>query len=105
VNGVTQVSEHTFEIGGMGASAPQPLPPEVPSVPAPAVQRAKPAPPTPTSATDVRALLGQLKARRKAVRAELKTKAALERELAQLERLIRAAKTELDNVRRLRAAG
>jgi hypothetical protein len=92
-----------FEIGGPGV----PVIAEQPSVAPPAALPAKAvaAQAAPSSATDVRALLGQLNARRKAVKAELKTKGALERELAQLERLMRAAKTELDNVRRLRAAG
>ena len=102
MNGVTQVSAHTFEIGGMGAAIPQ-------EAPQPGPVRQTPARSVPAVTTEepltAASLLRQLKQRRRVVRAELKHKKRLETELAQIERLIRAATTELDNVRRLRAAG
>jgi hypothetical protein len=113
MSAVTQISAHTFEIGGMGA-APTPMvdatAPVAPSVTAPA-----PNPPlaydfvttpaAPTKPPTLRQQLAQMKARLREVRRELAVKKALERERDQLQRLIRAATTEIDNVRRLRAAG
>ena len=110
---VTQVSEHTFEIGGMPAAVALP-PPPAPPAPAPA---AVPAPPPAVTAgpakgaaiadkpPTARQLLAQMRARLREVKRALADKKALEQERDQLLRLIRAATTEIDNVRRIRAAG
>jgi hypothetical protein len=108
MSGITQVSEHTFEIGGMGASLPQPPPSRELSAPPTTVLakvQARAIASGSSSATDCRALVKQLRARLRDVKRELKAKKTLEQERDQLQRLIRAATTELDNVRRLRAAG
>ncbi len=113
MKGITQVSEHTFEIGGSGAApvAVEIGGPVVQSVTAPPIM--VPAPVAPVAVQPAasgrpltaRQLLTQLRARLREVNRELVTKKALEQERAQLQRLIKAATTELDNVRRLRAAG
>lgn len=114
MNGVTQLSSHTFEIGGMGAAGPQDPPIQMVAVATapPNVQVAPLADPAratdlskPESPLTARQLLTQLRSRLRDVKRELKAKGALEKERDQLQRLIRAATTELDNVRRLRAAG
>lgn len=103
MNGVTQVSEHMFEIGGNGIPE---IPESAPTTVTVKPRRATaPAVASTGSATDVRALLAQLRARLRDVKRELKAKKALEQEREQLQRLIKAATTELDNVRRLRATG
>lgn len=114
--GVTQVSAHTFEIGGMGVAAVQP----VVDATAPVQQSVTaPLPPAPAAKAPLgydivaapgkpptlRQQLAQMKARLREVKREIATKKALERERDQLQRLIRAATQEIDNVRRLRAAG
>ena len=50
-------------------------------------------------------MLRQMKARLREVKRGIAAAKKLERERDQLLRLIRAANTELDNVRRIRAAG
>jgi hypothetical protein len=107
MSGVTRVSEHTYEIGSMGAAVPQEPPPAPASVPLPASQPVKPAARQATAVQplDLRTQLAQLRARLRDVQRELKNKKALEFERDQLQRLIKAATTEIDNVRRLRAAG
>jgi hypothetical protein len=106
---VTQVSAHTFEIGGMGASVPEPAEFEQQLTPA-ATAKSQPkaiksSPEQPGARLDTRALLAQLKTRLRDVKREITRLRGLERERDQLQRLIKAANTELDNVRRLRAAG
>ncbi len=104
MNGVSRVSEHTFEIGGdytAPSPAAEPLAPQIAPVvttPAPIapVELAKP--------TDLRAVLKQLNARLTVVKREIKAREKLEAERDQIQRLIRSAKTEIDNVRRLRSA-
>lgn len=107
MNGVTQVSEHVFEIGGMGASVAQ-EPPAAPEA-TPVLPTSKPAPTrfisAPEAPLNTRAILAQLKTRLRDVKREIARLRNLERERDQLQRLIKAANTELDNVRRLRAAG
>jgi hypothetical protein len=110
MRGVTQVSEHTFEIGGMGdaplMTVTAPLAP-APVVPQPIIVSAQ----RPVDEFDHAAplsaakMLAQMKARLRVVKREIAAAKKLERERDQLQRLIRAANTELDNVRRLRAAG
>lgn len=55
--------------------------------------------------TSPRAVIKAAKARVKQIRAELKNKRALERELAELERLIRASREKPSNVRALKRVG
>lgn len=55
--------------------------------------------------TSPRAVIKAAKARVKQIRAELKNKRALERELAELERLIKAAGEKPSNVRALKRVG
>jgi hypothetical protein len=113
MSSVTRVSEHTFEIGGMGAAVPQPVievgAPVVQTVTAPmVVTPALPAPALPAACAKLltaKQMLAQAKARLRQVTRELADKKALERERDQLQRLIQAATKEIDNVRRLRAAG
>ncbi len=107
VSGITQISEHTFEIGGMGAAAQQPPPREFTAPPAAVLARvhAQAVSAGTSRATDCRALLKQLRTRLREVKREIKAKKSLEQERDQLQRLIRAATNELDNVRRLRSAG
>jgi hypothetical protein len=110
MNGVTQVSAHTFEIGGMGAA-----PPVSVEIGAPVVQSVT-APPLAVPSTaevvivtpavpTLRQQLAQMKSRLREVTRQLRDKRALERERDQLQRLIKAATQETDNVRRLRSAG
>jgi hypothetical protein len=116
MNGVTQVSAHTFEIGGMGAAVSSPVVeiggPVAQSQTSPAIQQpAVVAAPTVLAAPasgrppTLREQMAQMKARLREVKRELASKKALERERDQLQRLIQAATKEIDNVRRLRAAG
>jgi hypothetical protein len=75
----------------------QPLPPKQPATvvaPTPTVPIASP-----------RSVLNAARARVKQIRAELKNKRALERELAELERLIKAAREKPSNVRALKRVG
>lgn len=104
MSGVTQVSEHTFEIGGMGGAA-EPLRVDPPLSSPAAVKIAREAITSNPKAPTTRQILAQLRGRLRDVKRELRNKKALEREREQLQRLIKAATTELDNVRRLRAAG
>lgn len=114
---VTQISAHTFEIGGMGVVLPQPVvdatapvmqsvtaPVAVSIVAAPAVATPPPALTAEVKPLTAKQMLAQMKARLKVVERELVAKTELERERDQLRRLIRAAKNETDNVRRLRSA-
>lgn len=110
MSGVTQVSAHTFEIGGMAAAAPSTAltPSQEPAEPplAPHTKPVRAGLPAPHGKPPTaRQILAQLRARLREVKRELSNKKALERERDQLQRLIKAATTELDNVRRLRAAG
>src|SRR5262249_14358775 len=103
------VTDHCFQIGDMAAS--------VPRVPAPSLEVAQPpASPrsiqktqTPSGQPDTvlttRQLLSQLRARLRVVEREIKSRRTLEKERDQLRRLILAAETERDNLRRIRAAG
>ena len=52
-----------------------------------------------------KAIVSQLRARLRVVEREIKARKALEEERDALKRLIHAAKTDRDNVRRIRAAG
>lgn len=63
------------------------------------------APPSAAPITSPRSVLKAARARVKQIRAELKNKRALERELAELERLIKAAREKPSNVRALKRVG
>lgn len=105
-DGNGEVAANTFEL--------DPFAPKKPIVQAPtasvgdAVVATKPpvAKATESSAPlSAKELLVSLRARLRDVKAEIRKRRSLERERDQLERLIRAAKEEKTNVRRLRAAG
>jgi len=101
VSGFTQLSEHTFEIGGTGEVA-RVIAPAQPAT-APIAVAARVADPSgPLSAAK---MLQQMRARLREVKRQIAACKKLELERDQLQRLIRAANTELDNVRRIRAAG
>lgn len=92
----------------MGGAPKPPSEPGHPEFQAPTFRQQPPPPksaPALVGAMTARELLNKLKARHGEVKREIRKLKALEAEKAQLERLIRAAKTEVDNVRRLRAAG
>jgi hypothetical protein len=110
------IQEHVFQIGDMAAAAPGVADPEPSPPPASAPQKraaqavrppAQPAAPAaaPSQQLSTRQIVAQLKARLRVVEREIKTRRALEKERDQIKRLIAAALTEHDNVRRLRSAG
>lgn len=77
-------SENTFQIGDLVDVVPPPRRPEAPPVVArPQKQPADPLRPG--------AIVKSIRARIKAIRVELKTHAALQKELSELERLLKAA--------------
>lgn len=101
-----KVQEHCFQIGDdpravrpveVAAPVSQSAPVARPAQRAPI---AAPSGPIPTSQ-----ILRQLRERLRVVEREIKLRKDLESERAQLKRLIGAAKSEQDNVRRLRSAG
>jgi hypothetical protein len=105
-----QPEEHCFQIGDMRAALP-PLPTTEALLVAPGALAKPAAPargkPTPLveSATSTKRLLVQLRARLRVVEREIRARRKLEGERAQLQRLISAAVSEQDNVRRIRSAG
>jgi hypothetical protein len=107
-----QASSFTFQIGAMEAADPQPSPTREPMAHAARLAPiARPAPvASARSASDATVLtaaqlISQLKARLRVVEREIRARKTLESERGQLKRLIDAALTERDNVRRLRSAG
>lgn len=92
---------NVFEIG-QGGALPAPTPEAPPPAPTPSAHRAAPGP---AEAVSTQTILAQLRARLAVVKREIRARRKLEVEKNQLERLIRAAREEKDNVRRLRAAG
>jgi len=81
------VSENTFQIGDLVDVVPPPFA-RPPAPPAPALPASRQLPADPLKPG---AILKTVRARIKAIRAELRAHAALEKELAELDRLLKAA--------------
>lgn len=102
------VSENCFQIGGQGAAPAeqaQPIPQSPPAQSMAPKQARAAAESSAPAVLSTRQLLSQLRARLRVVEREIKTRKALEEERGQIKRLISAALTERDNVRRIRDAG
>lgn len=109
-----KIHDHCFQIGDQSSppaparrqDPPQvaaPVAPQTTTTAAPAVElTAKKASAQPLT---TRRLLADLKARLRVVEREIKARKTLEKERDQIQRLIAAANNELDNLRRIRAAG
>lgn len=107
-----KIHDHCFQIGDQ-SSPPAPARPRASPLPTPAVAL----PPTiaasveptakkaPARSLTTRQLLAELRARLRVVEREIKARKTLEKERDQIQRLIAAANNELDNLRRIRAAG
>ena len=108
-----QASEFTFQIGAMEAAEPQvafklPFAAPATAVAAPVTAKSQPlvaARSAEPLVLTTAQLISKLKARLRVVEREIKARKTLESERGQLKRLIDAALTERDNVRRLRSAG
>lgn len=97
-----RVSPNSFQIGDDAQAAPAFVPP----VPAQSAEPARHAPAkSKASQLSTRQLISQLKARLRVVDREIKARKELERERAQIQRLLIAATTERDNLRRIRETG
>jgi hypothetical protein len=99
-----RVAEHTFQIGGSDEQSVA-LPEPVAAPPPKPAGASRPAATVESDVLTTRQLLSKLKARLRVVEREIKARKSLEIERGQIKRLIDAALTERDNVRRIRSAG
>lgn len=103
--------EHTFELSELSDVVPPPMAARHIEAAQPAAHAvtqapiAAPAPKPDAKPITTRALIASLRRRLRVVEREIRSRKSLEEEREQIQRLIAAATSERDTVRRIRAAG